>query len=102
MTEYVIPREFNPRDYPFELRDRVAKFLNTHVGKYRVPQIAAELKVEEGQVAWVLSNLCQLTSPEVVMGTPEGREYWQKSISLKNECPKAINDETLFYGRIMA
>ena len=102
MSEYTVPLEFNPRDYPFELRDRVTKFLNTHMGKYSVPQIAAELKAEEGQVAWVLSNLIQLTSPEVVMSTPEGREYWQKAIRLKNESPKGINDETLFCGRIMA
>jgi hypothetical protein len=101
MTEYNIPIEFNPRDYPFELRGRVAKFLNTHFGKFTIPQIAKELGAEEDKIAWVLSNLCELTSPEVVMGTSEGEEYWKKSIKLKSECPKSITNTTIFYGRIM-
>jgi hypothetical protein len=102
LREYAIPQEFNPRDYPFQLRERVANFLNTHLGKFTVPQIAAELKADETQVAWVLSNLCQLTSPQVVMDTVEGRDYWQKSIKLKDECPEVIADDTPFFGRIMA
>jgi hypothetical protein len=101
MTDYFIPVEFNPHDYPFELRGQVARFLNTHLGKITIPQIAKELKAEENKVAWVLSNLCELTSPEAVMGTPEGEEYWKKSIRLKAECPRTFTDQTAFYGRIM-
>jgi hypothetical protein len=101
VTEYIIPLEFSPRDYPFELRGQVAKFLNTHFGKYTIPQIARELEADQDKIAWVLSNLCELTSPEVVMGTPDGEDYWKKSIRLKSECPKTLTDATLFYGRIM-
>ena len=101
MTEYQIPLEFSPRDYPFELRGQVARFLNTHLGKFTIPQIAAELRADENKVAWVLRNLCELTSPEVVMGTAEGEEYWKKSIKLKGECPKSLTETTIFYGRIM-
>jgi uncharacterized protein YpbB len=99
--EYSLPQEFSPHDYPFELRGQVARFLNTHFGKYTIPQIAAELQADEDRVAWVLSNLVELTNPEVVMGNAEGEEYWRKSLKLKSECPKTLTDATVFYGRIM-
>ncbi len=101
MTTYNIPREFKAEDYPFELRNQVARYLNTHTGKYTISQIAKALGANEDKVAWVLTNLCELTTPEVVVDSIKGKEYWEHSLKLKSKSPKSFNDKTEFCGRIM-
>jgi hypothetical protein len=99
MTAYEIPREFKLTDYPFELRNQVGHFLNTHMGKFTIPQIAKELGAEESKVAWVLTNLCELTTPEVVVRSPQGEKYWEKSLKLKKASPKIFSEKSIFSGR---
>jgi hypothetical protein len=99
MTTYEIPKEFELTEYPFELRNKVGHFLNTHMGKFTIPQIARELCVEEGKIAWVLSNLCELTTPEVVARNEDGEKYWGKALKLKKASPRSFSDKTIFSGR---
>jgi hypothetical protein len=99
MTTYEIPREFQLTDYPFELRNQVGHYLNTHMGKFTIPQIAKALCVEEVKVAWVLTNLCELTTPEVVLRNIDGEKYWEKVLKLKKASPKTFSDKTIFSGR---
>jgi hypothetical protein len=99
MTTYEIPAEFQLKDYPFELRNKVGHYLNTHMGKFTIPQIAKELNVEESQVAWVLSNLCELTTPEAVVRNIDGEKYWEKTLKLKKASPRTFSDKTIFSGR---
>jgi hypothetical protein len=101
MPNYQIPQEFDVKEYPFELRNEVARYLNTHSGKYTVPDLAKTLNADELKVAWVLSNLCELTTPEVIVDTIKGKEYWDNSLKLKHKSPKAFNENTLFFGRVM-
>jgi hypothetical protein len=101
MTTYDIPREFKPEDYPFELRNQVSRYLNTHRDKYTIPQIAKALGADENKVAWVLTNLCELTTPEVIMDSIKGKEYWDHALKLKGKSPKSFNDQTVFFGRIL-
>jgi hypothetical protein len=99
MTTYEIPREFQLTDYPFELRNQVGHYLNTHMGKFTIPQIARELGADESKVAWVLTNLCELTTPEVVIRNIDGEKYWEKVLKLKKASPKTFSDKTIFSGR---
>jgi len=101
LATYKIPKEFDVKEYPFEIRTEVARYLNTHAGKYTIPDIAKSLKVDELKVAWVLTNLCELTTPEVIMDSIKGKEYWENSLKMKGKSPKTFNEETLFYGRVM-
>ena len=101
MPTYKISREFDVKDYPFDLRNEVARFLNTHAGKYSVLDIAQALKADELKVAWVLSNLCELTTPEVIVDTIKGKEYWENSLKMKRKSPKSFDEKTLFLGRVM-
>ena len=101
MTNYEIPREFKIEEYPFDLRNAVGHYLNTHVGRFTIPQIAKALQADENKVAWVLTNLCELTSPEVTVDSIKGREYWDHAFKLKSKSPKSFNDKTLFIGRTM-
>lgn len=101
MTTYNVPKEFQIEDYPFELRNEVGRYLNTHTGKYTIPQIAMALKADENKVAWVLTNLCELTTPEVILDSIKGREYWEHCFKLKGKSPRSFNDKTLFLGRTM-
>jgi hypothetical protein len=101
MTHYAIPGEFKIEDYPFELRNEVGRYLNTHVGKYTIPQIAKAIKADENKVAWVISNLCELTTPEVIVDSIKGKEYWEHAFKLKAKSPKSFDDKTVFYGRTM-
>jgi hypothetical protein len=100
MTAYDIPKEFDLTDYPFELRNQVGHFLNTHTGKFTIPQIAKELKAEEMKVAWVLTNLCELTTPEAAVRNMDGEKYWEKTLKLKKNSPKIFSEKTIFSGRI--
>lgn len=99
MTTYEIPKEFKLTDYPFELRNQVGHYLNTHVGKFTIPQIAKELSAEENSVAWVLSNLCELTTPEAVVRNVDGEKYWEKALKLKKASPKTFSDKSIISGR---
>ena len=99
MPSYNVPTEFDVKDYPFELRNQVARFLNTHQGKYTIPQIAAELCAEEMKVAWVLTNLCELTTPEVVLDSDDGRGYYERVFRLKAKSPKGFSEKSIFLGR---
>jgi hypothetical protein len=99
MTTYEIPKEFTLTDYPFELRNQVGHYLNTHMGKFTIPQIAKELCAEEIKVAWVLSNLCELTTPEVVVRNVDGEKYWEKTLKLKKASLKTFSDKSVFSGR---
>jgi hypothetical protein len=101
MPTYKIPKEFDVKEYPFDLRNEVARYLNTHMGKHTIPDIARVLMVDELKVAWVLSNLCELTTPEVIVDTIKGQEYWQNSLKMKNKSPKSFDNKTLFLGRVM-
>lgn len=101
MTTYKIPQQFRPEDYPFELRNQVSRYLNTHKDEYTIPQIAKALGAEEDKVAWVLTNLCELTTPEAIMDSIKGKEYWDHALKLKSKAPKSFDDKTLFFGRIM-
>jgi hypothetical protein len=99
MSTYQIPAQFKLTDYPFDLRNAVSNWLNTHLGKFTIPQIAKALGTEEEKVAWVLSNLCELTTPEAIVNNEDGEKYWQKTVKLKSQSPKIFNDKTLFCGR---
>ncbi len=99
MTAYHIPQEFKIEDYPFELRNTVGHYLNTHVGKFTIPQIAKALNADENKVAWVLTNLCELTTPEVIIDSIKGKEYWEHTAKLKAKSPKVFNETTVFMGR---
>lgn len=101
MPTYKIPLEFDVKEYPFELRNEVGRYLNTHMGKHTIPDIAKQLKADELKVAWVLSNLCELTTPEVIADTVKGKEYWENSFKMKSKSPKSFNEKTLFLGRVM-
>jgi hypothetical protein len=101
MTTYKIPAEFDLKDYPFELRNEVGRYLNTHLGRYTIPQIAKALKADEDRVAWVLTNLCELTTPEVILDSIKGKEYWDSCSKLKSKSPKSFSDTTVFLGRTM-
>ena len=101
MPIYKIPQEFDVKEYPFELRNKVAEFLNTHAGKYTIPDIAKALIADELKVAWVLSNLCELTTPEVIVDSIQGKEYWEKSLKMKKKSPKSFDEKILFLGRVM-
>jgi hypothetical protein len=101
MPPYKIPQEFDVKEYPFELRNEVARFLNTHRGKYNIPDIAKALNVDEVKVAWVLSNLCELTTPEVIADTIKGQDYWTNALKMKAKSPKSFDEKTLFLGRVM-
>jgi hypothetical protein len=101
MPVYKIPQEFDVKDYPFELRNNVAHFLNTHMGKYSIPDIAKNLKADEINVAWVLSNLCELTTPEVIADTVKGQQYWENVSKIKKKAPRVFDEMTLFIGRVM-
>jgi hypothetical protein len=98
---YEFPKNFDIKDYPFELRNEVARFLNTHMGRYTIPDIAKALAADENKVAWVLTNLCELTSPEVVVDSIKGKEYWEHAFKLKEKAPKTFNEKTVFMGRTM-
>jgi hypothetical protein len=52
-------------------------------------------------VAWVLTNLCELTSPEVIVDSIKGYEYWEHAFKLKSKSPRSFNDKTVFLGRTM-
>jgi hypothetical protein len=99
MSTYNIPPQFDIKDYPFELRNQVGHFLNTHMGKFTIPDIAKALNANEEQVAWVLTNLCELTTPEVVVDSLKGKEYWENCFKMKAKSPKAFNAATVFCGR---
>jgi hypothetical protein len=99
MTIYETPKEFKLAEYPFELRNQVGHWLNTHMGKFTIPEIAKDLKVEEAKVAWVLTNLCELTTPEVIVRNTDGEKYWEKSLKLKKASPKGFSEKTIFSGR---
>jgi hypothetical protein len=99
MTTYSYPQQFGIEDYPFELRNQVGRYLNTHIGKFTIPDLAKALHSDENQVAWVLTNLCELTSPEAIVDSLKGREYWEHCFKLKAKSPKAFNDKTIFIGR---
>jgi hypothetical protein len=101
MATYEIPREFKLEEYPFDLRNEVGRYLNTHVGKFTIPQIAKALGADENKVAWVLTNLCELTSPEVIVESIKGHEYWEHAFKLKSKSPRFFNEKTLFLGRTM-
>ena len=101
MTAYNIPKEFKIEEYPFELRNEVGRYLNTHAGKYTIPLIAKALKADENKVAWVLTNLCELTTPEVVVDSIKGQEYWEHTFKLKGKSPKSFDEKTVFIGRTM-
>jgi hypothetical protein len=101
MTAYEFPKNFDIKDYPFELRNEVGRFLNTHMGRFTIPQIAKALEADENKVAWVLTNLCELTSPEVIVDSIKGKEYWEHAFKLKSKSPKSFNDKTVFLGRTM-
>jgi hypothetical protein len=101
MTTYDIPKEFGIEDYPFDLRNQVGRYLNTHTGKFTIPQIAKALKADEKKVAWVLTNLCELTSPEAVVDSVKGRQYWEHAFKLKSKAPRSFDENTLFLGRSM-
>ena len=101
MPTYKVPKEFDVKEYPFELRNEVARFLNTHAGKYTIPDIAKAVKAEEIKVAWVLTNLCELTTPEVIMDSIKGKEYWENTFKMKGKSPKSFDEKTLFLGRVM-
>lgn len=101
MTTYEIPREFKIEDYPFDLRNEVSRYLNTHMGKFSIPQIAKALGADENKVAWVLTNLCELTSPEVIVDSIKGHDYWDHAYKLKAKSPRSFNENTLFLGRTM-
>jgi hypothetical protein len=99
MTTYKIPEQFSIEEYPFEIRNQVGRYLNTHMGKFTIPDIAKALQIDENLVAWVLTNLCELTSPEVLVDSIKGHEYWEHCYKLKGKSPKAFNDKTVFMGR---
>jgi hypothetical protein len=99
MAVYKVPTQFKLEDYPFDLRNAVGKWLNTHLGKFTIPQIAKALSADENKVAWVLTNLCELTSPEVIVDNVDGEKYWLKVIKLKGQSPKTFTEKTLFCGR---
>jgi hypothetical protein len=99
MTTYNIPSQFELSDYPFELRNAAAHYLNTHLGHYTIPQLAKALNADENKVAWVLTNLCELTTPEVIVDSIKGKTYWENAFKLKGKSPKAFNDATIFMGR---
>ena len=101
MSTYEIPKEFKLEEYPFDLRNEVGRYLNTHMGKFTIPQIAKALGADENKVAWVLSNLCELTSPEVIVDSIKGHDYWEHSFKLKSKSPRSFNEKTLFLGRTM-
>jgi hypothetical protein len=101
MTTYNIPQEFKPEDYPFELRNQVSRYLNTRQEKFTIPQIAKALGAPEDKVAWVLTHLCQLTSPEAIVDSVKGKDYWQHALKLKSNAPKSFNEKTVFFGRIL-
>jgi hypothetical protein len=101
MTAYEFPKNFDIKDYPFELRNEVGRFLNTHMGRHTIPEIAKALEADENKVAWVLTNLCELTSPEVIVDSIKGKEYWEHAFKLKGKSPKSFNDKTVFLGRTM-
>jgi len=101
MTSYNFPKEFELKDYPFDLRNQVGHYLNTHVGKYTIPEIAKALGSDENQVAWVLTNLCELTTPEVIVNSVKGKDYWDNAFKLKSKSPKSFDEKTLFFGRAM-
>ncbi len=101
MATYQVPKEFKLEDYPFDLRNEVGKYLNTHIGKHTIPEIAKALGAEEIKVAWVLTNLCELTSPEVIVDTIKGKEYWEHAFKLKSKSPKSFDEKTIFFGRAM-
>jgi hypothetical protein len=101
LAVYKIPKEFDVKEYPFEIRNEVARFLNTHAGKYTIPDIAKALNFEELKVAWVLTNLCELTTPEVIMDSVKGRGYWENTFKMKAKSPKSFDENTLFFGRVM-
>jgi hypothetical protein len=69
------------------------------VGKFTIPQIAKALNAEENRVAWVLTNLCELTTPEVIVDSIKGKEYWEHAFKLKNKSPRSFNETTVFMGR---
>jgi hypothetical protein len=98
---YHFPKEFKIEEYPFELRNEVGRYLNTHVGKFTIPQIAKALKTDENKVAWVLTNLCELTTPEVIADSIKGKDFWETAFKLKSKSPKSFDEKTLFYGRTM-
>jgi hypothetical protein len=100
MTVYNVPQQFSLEEYPFELRNAVGRFLNTHLGQFTIPEIAKALAADETQVAWVLTNLCELTTPEAIVDSLKGKEYWDHCSKLKAKSPKAFNDKTVFMGRI--
>jgi hypothetical protein len=99
MTTYHFPQQFSIEEYPFELRNQVGRYLNTHMGKFTIPEIAKTLKADENHVAWVLTNLCELTTPEVIVDSIKGNEYWDHCAKLKAKSPRAFNDKTTFFGR---
>ena len=99
MTTYSIPQQFGIQDYPFELRNQVGRYLNTHMGKFTIPDLAKALQADENQVAWVLTNLCELTTPEVILDSIKGQEYWEHCLKLKAKSPKSFNDKVIFMGR---
>jgi len=101
MASYEVPKNFDLKDYPFELRNQVGRYLNTHVGRYTIPQIAKALGAEEIKVAWVLTNLCELTTPEVIVDSIKGQQYWENAFKLKSKSPKSFTPETVFLGRTM-
>ena len=101
MSTYEIPKEFKLEEYPFDLRNEVGRYLNTHMGKFTIPQIAKALRADENKVAWVLTNLCELTSPEVIVDSIKGHDYWEHAFKLKSKSPRSFNEKTLFLGRTM-
>jgi hypothetical protein len=101
LATYKIPKEFDVKEYPFEIRNEVARFLNTHAGKYSIPDIAKAIKVDELKVAWVLTNLCELTTPEVITDSIKGKEYWENTLKMKGKSPKSFDEKVLFFGRVM-
>jgi hypothetical protein len=101
MTVYDIPSQFELAEYPFELRNEVARYLNTHMGHFTIPQIARALNSDENKVAWVLTNLCELTTPEVIVDSIKGKAYWESAFKLKAKSPKSFNETTVFVGRSM-
>lgn len=99
MTTYSFPEQFGIQDYPFELRNQVGRYLNTHIGKFTIPDLAKALQADENQVAWVLTHLCELTTPEVLVDSIKGHEYWEHCLKMKSKSPKTFNDKTVFLGR---
>ncbi len=81
---------------PDDLKERIVAKLSCGF-QGTIPEIAKVLGETEERVAEALQGLCEPKSPEIIMNTDKGEEFFTRFIKLRRTIPQPFNDKIEFY-----